>query len=72
MTVPPPTTTPPTLTPPNIPKTNWIQDAEAIAKADITRLEGKLKRVCGSLTGTLALALTALFVSCVALVRACH
>lgn len=60
------------MTVPPTTKPNWIQDAEAIAKADITRLEGKLKRVCGSLTGTMALSLTALFVSCLALFRACH
>lgn len=81
MTVPPPTEAPApaafgvpegfTQTV-QIGKPNWIQDAEAIAKADITRLEGKLKRVCGSVTGTFALSLTALLVSCVALFRACH
>lgn len=53
-------------------KPNWIADAEGIAKADITRLEGKLKRVCGSVTWTLAIALGGFITSLLALFKACH
>lgn len=83
MTVPPPTDVSVTSAsafgvPPDfnttvpIGKPNWIQDAEAIAKADINRLEGKFKRFCSSLTASLAISIAALLVGCLALFKSCH
>lgn len=53
-------------------KPNWIQDAEAIAKADINRLEVLYKTMLGYTRGSVGLAWAALVVACIALVRTCH
>lgn len=50
-------------------KPNWIQDAEAIAKADITRVEGTVKRVMGFTRHVGVLAWIAVVLSVVALLR---
>lgn len=71
---------PPTVLPPHLvgiepvrpSKPNWIQEAEAIAKADITRLEGKLKRLCSSVTGSMAVSVIAFVVASAALFKSCH
>jgi hypothetical protein len=73
MTVPPPTFTPPSQSVP-IPitnTTNWRQEIETTAKADLLRIETKLKRMYGTITGGLLIAMVALIMACVALVRSC-
>lgn len=51
------------------PQPNWIQEAEAIAKADINRLEGKLGHVSDLFTRVGLTAILAFVVAVVALYR---
>lgn len=55
------------MTPPN-----WIQDAEAIAKADIKRLEGKFARLCNGVAITMAVSVLAFLLASAALVKSCR
>lgn len=83
MTVPPTTDTTPSQTaafvvPPGfattmpIGKPNWIQDAEAIAKADITRLEGKLRSLFVTLNISVVISSAALILAVYSLYRVSH
>lgn len=53
-------------------KPNWIQDAEAIAKADINRLERKLKSSCRTLWAAYGFAVVAFILSAAAFGRTCR
>jgi hypothetical protein len=74
VTVPPTTNVPATPSfgvPPDFAafKPNWIQDAEAIAKADINRLEGKIKTSCQSITILMIMIVASMMMAGIALVR---
>lgn len=78
MTVPPTTNFPPQYPPADPMKgiaptqPNWIQDAEAIAKADIKRLEGKFARVCNTAMGLMVISIVAFLMAALALFRSCR
>lgn len=54
------------------PITTWMQDVEAIAKADIKRLEGKFARVCNTAMGLMVIAIVAFLMAALALFRSCR
>lgn len=53
-------------------KPNWIQDAEAIAKADINRLEHKIALFVSGTRGAIGISTIAFLMSVIALFRTCH
>lgn len=54
------------------PITNWMQDVEAIAKADIKRLEGRFGRVCNTVMLMMIACVASFLMASLALFRSCR